>query len=94
LWHTLLLVKWKELFAWIPMESVLFENRPEYYQAIQAARKADDSGAFIEFTLSALYDIIKLQEKHQVEHKDKHQVDLTDTQACSAEIAGRQSPIS
>jgi Fic family protein len=84
LWHTLLLVKWNEIFAWIPMESVLYQNRPQYYQAIQDARKADDSGVFIEFTLSALYDIIKLQEKHQdkhqVEHQDEHQVELADTQ--------------
>jgi Fic family protein len=84
LWHTLLLVKWNEIFAWIPMESVLYQNRPLYYQAIQDARKADDSGAFIEFTLSALYDVIKHQvehqDKHQVELKEEHQVDLTEIQ--------------
>lgn len=76
LWQTLLLVKWNALFAWIPMESVLYQNRPQYYQAIEDARKANDSGVFIEFTLSALFEIIAEQAKHQV----KHQVDLTDTQ--------------
>jgi Fic family protein len=80
LWQTLLLAKWNEIFAWIPMESVLYRNRPQYYQAIEDARRANDSGAFIEFTLYALYDSIALQEKHQVQHKDKHQVDLSDTQ--------------
>lgn len=75
LWQTLLLAKWKSIFAWIPMESVLYQNRPQYYQAIEDARTANDSGVFIEFTLSALLDIIVLQEKHQVEHKDKHQVE-------------------
>lgn len=58
------------------MESVLYRNRPQYYQAIEDARKANDFGVFIEFTLSALYEIIATQERHQVEH----QVDLTDTQ--------------
>ena len=62
------------------MESVLYQNRPEYYQAIENAHRANDSGVFIEFTLSALYDIIASQEKHQVRHKDEHQVQLSDTQ--------------
>lgn len=63
LWQTLLfakclLAKWNVIFAWIPMESVLYENRPRYYQAIEDARKSNDSGAFIEFTLSALLNSI------------------------------------
>ena len=46
------------------------------YDAIEAARKSNDSGVFIEFTLSAVLDTIVEQDKHQV----KHQVDLTGTQ--------------
>ncbi len=76
LWQTLLLANWNPIFAWIPMETVLYQNRPQYYQAIQAARKINDSSMFIEFTLSSLYTIITQQEKHQAEHQDKHQVDL------------------
>lgn len=55
-------------------------DRNEYYQAIDAARKANNSGVFIEFTLSAIFDIIALQEKHQVEHQKKHQVVLGNAQ--------------
>jgi hypothetical protein len=47
------------------------KNRPQYYQAIEKARNANDSGVFIEFTLSALFDIISTQEKHQVKHQDE-----------------------
>jgi Fic family protein len=65
LWQTLLLAKWNEMFAWIPMEAVLYQNRPQYYQAIEDARKANDSGAFIEFTLSAILGTIEAQPKHQ-----------------------------
>jgi Fic family protein len=61
LWQTLLLAKWNMIFAWLPMESVLYENREGYYQAITDARNVSDSGVFIEFTLSALLDIIKAQ---------------------------------
>ncbi|MDR0536339.1 MAG: Fic family protein [Puniceicoccales bacterium] len=80
LWQTLVLAKWNAIFAWIPMESVLYENRPEYYAAIESAQKVNDSGVFIEFTLSAILEIIAEQSKHQVKHQGKHQVDLTDTQ--------------
>ena len=72
LWQTLLLATWNELFAWIPMESVLYQNRPQYYQAIEDARKANDSGVFIEFALSALLDSIEAQAKHLDEHIDEH----------------------
>ena len=80
LWQTLLLAKWNVIFAWIPMESVLYLNRPRYYQAIENARKANDSGVFIEFTLSMIFNIVAAQEKHQVKHEEKHQVDLSGVQ--------------
>lgn len=58
LWQTLLLAKWNPIFAWIPMESALYERRPQYYKAIVDARGANDSGVFIEFTLSSLLEIL------------------------------------
>jgi Fic family protein len=67
LWQTLLLAKWNEVFAWIPMESVLYKNRQQYYQTIEIARKGNDSGVFIEFTLFSLYEIIVEQVQHQVD---------------------------
>jgi Fic family protein len=63
LWQTLLLAKWNAIFMWVPMEAVLYQNRPQYYQAIEEARNANDSGVFIEFTLSAIFDIISIQKK-------------------------------
>jgi Fic family protein len=73
-----MLAKWNALFEWVPMESVLYESRPQYYQAIEGARKANDSAVFIEFTLSAILDTLKTQEQHQEKHGDKHQVELSD----------------
>lgn len=84
LWQTLLLAKWNEIFAWIPMESVLYENRERYYSAIKESKKVNDSGVFIEYSLSAIHEIVAEQAKHQVKHQDKHQDkhqgDLTDIQ--------------
>jgi Fic family protein len=75
LWQTMVLAKWNGVFAWIPMESLLYEHRTAYYQAIEKARRANDSAVFIEFTLSAIAKIIAAQEKHQVEHKVRHRVE-------------------
>ncbi|MCL2336036.1 MAG: Fic family protein, partial [Firmicutes bacterium] len=74
MWQTLVLAKWNELFAWLPMESVLYQNRQQYYQALENARKVNDSGVFIEFTLAAMLEVITAQAKHQVERQVKHQV--------------------
>jgi Fic family protein len=69
LWQMLLLAKWKDIFAWIPMESVIFEKRPEYYQALQGAQRANDISGFIEFTLSALLDTVERAEKQQAKNE-------------------------
>ncbi|OUN68113.1 cell filamentation protein Fic [Faecalibacterium sp. An58] len=54
LWHTLLLSQWHPAFAWLPMESVIHDRQPEYYEAINASNNAGESTAFIEFMLSAI----------------------------------------
>jgi Fic family protein len=59
LWQTLLLAKWNEIFAWIPMESVIYRKRPKYYDALHQGQITNDSSIFIEFTLSALYEILQ-----------------------------------
>lgn len=43
LWQSLILVRWNPLFADIPVESLIFENQAEYYQAIQKSTKKTDS---------------------------------------------------
>lgn len=78
LWQTLLLAKWNPLFAWIPMESVLLQKRPQYYEAIRNARIANDSGVFIAYTLEALLEMLAQQIEHQDKHQDKHQDHLDD----------------
>jgi len=69
LWQTLLLTRWKTIFEWIPMETVLYRNRGQYYQAIEDSHGANDAGPFIEYTLHSVLDTIIDQEKHQVEHQ-------------------------
>ncbi len=80
LWQTLILAKWNSIFEWVPMESVIYEKRPEYYEAISTAKRANDSSSFIEFTLSAVLDSLSGQlEKLQNQEKMLSD-DLSDTQ--------------
>ncbi len=58
LWQTLILASWNETFASLPMESVVFENRPAYYQALRSSQRDNDATAFIEFSLGTVRDAI------------------------------------
>ena len=54
LWHTLLLSKWNSAFAWLPVESIIYDRQEEYSAAINTSNDAGESTVFIEFMLSAI----------------------------------------
>ena len=54
LWHTLLLSKWNPVFAWLPVESMIYARQQKYYEAINAANAVGESTPFIEFMLSTI----------------------------------------
>ena len=58
LWHTLLLTRWKPLFAWLPVESIIHDRQDEYYAAINRSNCEGESTAFIEFMLSAIKEAL------------------------------------
>lgn len=58
LWHTLLLTKWKPMFAWLPVESIIHDRQDEYYAAINRSNSEAESTAFIEFMLSAIKEAL------------------------------------
>jgi Fic family protein len=59
LWQTLLLGKWHELFAWIPTETLVYENQQEYYRVLGNAEKTANSTEFIEFMLDIILKTLK-----------------------------------
>lgn len=59
LWQTVILKEWKEVFAWIPVETLIKENQSEYYNALNFSDKEADSSSFIEFILSLLLKTIE-----------------------------------
>lgn len=58
LWQVLLLTRWKELFAKIPLESVLLDRQEEYYAAIHRSNRERTASAFADFMLSALEEAL------------------------------------
>lgn len=58
LWHTLLLTKWKPLFAWLPVESIIHDRQDEYYKAINQSNCDGESTVFIIFMLSAIKEAL------------------------------------
>ena len=54
MWQTVILKDWKEVFAWIPVESLVKEHQAEYYKALSSSDTKADSTAFIEFMLGLL----------------------------------------
>ena len=65
LWQSLILQEWKEVFAWIPVDTLVHENQEEYYKALQSADKTGDSTKFVEFMLIMIRDALKeIHETH------------------------------
>lgn len=59
LWHTLILSKWEPLFAWLPIESLVYEKQEEYYKALSDSDNEGKSTRFIEFMLTVVRDVLK-----------------------------------
>ncbi len=70
LWQTVILKDWKDVFAWIPVESLIKENQSEYYKSLSASDTNADSTIFIEFMLELLLrsieDIISAESRVNV----------------------------
>ena len=66
LWQTLILSEWNELFAWLPIETVVHENQQGYYDALVISGNSADSGIFIEFMLDAIYQALNELPVHKV----------------------------
>jgi Fic family protein len=58
MWQTLLLSKWKPIFAYLPVETLVKERQGQYYAALGSADNAGDSTVFIAFMLTALRDAL------------------------------------
>jgi Fic family protein len=59
LWQTAILMRWKPVFEWIPVESIIRERQTEYYNAIRTSTKNTNSNEFIVYMLKAIHDAVE-----------------------------------
>lgn len=58
LWHTVLLYQWRDIFAYIPLESRIEQFQEDYYAVIAACHTEGNSNRFIEFMLEQIDRIL------------------------------------
>lgn len=58
-WQTLLLRRWKAIFAWLPVETIVKKYQQQYYRAIAQCDAKGDSTEFIAFMLQCILETIK-----------------------------------
>ena len=58
-WQTMLLSRWKGIFAWLPVETIVKEHQQGYYNVIAKSDAAGNSTMFVEFMLKCLLDAME-----------------------------------
>lgn len=58
-WQTMLLSRWKGIFSWIPVETIVKEHQEEYYSVIAKCDAAGESTLFVEFMLQCLLEAME-----------------------------------
>lgn len=89
LWQTLLLSQWKEIFAWLPVETIVRERQQEYYAALGQSSDTGDSTVFVRFMLQAIWDTLEVyadsdQDSDHVSDQVKHLMEILGTKTLSA----------
>ena len=59
LWQTLILTRWKPLFADVPVESLVYARQSEYYEAIRKSSSKGESTPFIVLMLEAILEAVR-----------------------------------
>jgi len=74
LWQTLILSRWKFLFAYLPIETIIHAHQSDYYQALHDSTQAGSSTVFLEFMLGVIRAALSDQMTEQVAEQATEQV--------------------
>ena len=65
LWQTTILSKWKSIFEYIPIETIVYKYQKDYYKAIEESRNEGLSNKFIVFMLKAISEtLVSMEDIH------------------------------
>ena len=75
LWQTLVLTRWKSLFAHVPVEGLIHARQQEYYDAIRDSSAQGESTPFIAFMLDTILEAVQgVSATDQVTDQESDQV--------------------
>lgn len=78
-WQTMLLSRWKGLFSWLPVETIVKDHQQDYYNAIAKSDAVGESTVFVEFMMDCLLDaMVNYEPQEDEEVQDKVQVKVQD----------------
>ncbi len=86
LWQTLILARWKVLFAHLPVESLIYARQQDYYHAIRQSSARGESTPFIDFMLEIMLEAVRLPQASDQE------TDQVSDQVAKLLIALRKEP--
>ena len=71
LWQSVILGSFRDIFYYVPIESVVKEHQKAYYEALEAAGSVGESTPFVEFMLESIHQSVKefLEEYQKSDHK-------------------------
>lgn len=58
-WQTVILSAWKPVFAYVPVETMVFAHQTDYYRAINESTDTVDAGIFVDFLLGAILETLR-----------------------------------
>lgn len=58
MWQTLLLSKYRQLFVYLPIETLIKERQKGYYECLQKSDAKGNSDVFVEFMLQVIFDAL------------------------------------
>jgi Fic family protein len=90
LWQTVILKSFREIFNYMPIESIVRDHQSKYYQALEDAGSAGESTPFIEFMLEI---IVKALKNYIVESKKSDQKSNQKSDQKIVDLIARDSSI-
>ena len=90
MWQTLLLMQWNQIFAWIPVETIVKGHQQEYYAAIAASDISGKSTDFITFMLWCLLEALLEMDESNQKSNQKSNRKILDAMRESSRISIRE----
>lgn len=76
LWQTIQLSKWKKVFRWLPVETLVKDRQQEYYDVLGVCDNEAESTKFIEYMLQNIYEsLLDIMQTEQVAEQVTEQVE-------------------